>query len=267
MNGVMNSFAKPRALQIRGRAVIVIALAALAAAPRQLQSQAQSTVLMSRSELVAAAEQAELAANTGSDVARTKNKLIAAGIRQRLLNGDFQVGDRIVLTYLSNVRHTDTLVVRNGPIIELFAEATLPLSGVLRSELSDLVEKEVLKYVRAMQIEVTPLTRVGVMGEVVRPGYFALRSDVPLADAIMIAGGPTATADVERSMIRRGSVEFRSSDETRQAISRGLTLDQFGLRAGDELVIGRKRDLLAGSMMPLVGALASLAAIFVAVSR
>jgi hypothetical protein len=267
MNSVITNFVNPRAHQIRGRAVIVMALAAFAAAPAQLWSQAQPTVLSSRSELIAAAEQAELAANTGSNAVRTKNKLIAAGIRQRLLNGDFQIGDRIVLTYLSNVRHADTLIVRSGPVIQLFAEASLPLSGVLRSELSELVEKEVRKYVRAMEIEVTPLTRVGVMGEVVRPGYFALRSDVPLADAIMMAGGPTATADVERSMVRRGTVELRSSDETQQAISRGLTLDQFGLRAGDELIIGRRRDFLTGSMMPLVGALASIAAIFVAVSR
>ena len=264
MNSITMKVDSVWAAQARRRATSALAVAAFTFAPAVLWSQT-SAVLTSRSELVAAAQQADFAANSLTTAARTKNKLIAAGIRQRLENGDFQVGDRIVLSYLSDVRHSDTLIVRGGPTLELPAKAMLPLAGVLRSELGDRVETELLKYVRAVQVEVTPLTRVGVMGEVVRPGYFALRSDVPLADAIMIAGGPTVTADVERSMVRRGTEEFRSPDETQQAISKGLTLDQFGLRAGDELVVGRRRDFLNGSMMPLVGAIASLAAIFVAV--
>jgi protein involved in polysaccharide export with SLBB domain len=240
-------------------------LAALVVSPGSVFSQTTQTVLTSRSELTTAAQQAEAAAGTSTSAVRTKNAMLAAAIRQRLQNGDFQVGDRIVLSYTSDVRHTDTLVVRSGPSLELPAKAILPLGGMLRSELSDRVTVELLKYVKATQIEVTPLTRVGVLGEVAHPGYFALRSDVPLADAIMIAGGPTATADVDRSMIRRSNGEFKSADETRQAIAKGLTIDQFGLSAGDELVIGRKRDFVSGSMMPLVGALASITAIFVAV--
>jgi hypothetical protein len=265
MTSVTSNFGGRRARTVRGTAMIVVALAAVGADPGQLHSQIPQTTLTTRSELVTAAEQAEIAANAGSGAARTKSKLLAAGIRNRIANGDFQAGDRIVLTYVSDIRHSDTLVVRNGPILMLPANATLPLSGVLRSELANKIETELLKYVRAEQVEVTPLTRVGVLGEVVHPGYFALRSDVPLAEAIMLAGGPTVTADVERSVIRRGSQELRASDETRQAITKGSTLDQLGLSAGDELVVGRKRDFLTGAMIPLVGAIASLTAVFVAV--
>jgi protein involved in polysaccharide export with SLBB domain len=257
-----NFMSSPASLVARA---ILFTFAAVVATPASLLSQTTQSVLTSRSELTAAAQQAEGAAGTSTATTRTKNAMLAAGIRQRLQNGDFQVGDRIVLSYTSDVRHTDTLVVRSGPSLELPAKAILPLNGMLRSELNDRVTTELLKYVKATQIEVTPLTRVGVLGEVAHPGYFALRSDVPLADAIMIAGGPTATADVDRSMIRRSNGEFKSADETRQAIAKGLTLDQFGLSAGDELVIGRRRDFVSGSMMPLVGALASITAIFVAV--
>jgi protein involved in polysaccharide export with SLBB domain len=247
------------------------ALASLAAGiiatPIELHAQTSPRVLTSRAELIAAAQQAENAAAASSGAAQTRNQLQAAAIRQRLATGDFLVGDRIVLSYISDIPHTDTLVVRGGRTLELPASASLSLAGVLRSELREKVGTEVLKYIKAVEIDVTPLTRVGVLGEVAHPGYFALRSDIPIADAIMIAGGPTATADVERSMIRRGNVEFRSADETRQAISKGLTLDQFGMSAGDEIVIARRRDLLGGSIMPIVGALASIAAIFVAVQR
>ena len=103
-----------------------------------------------------------------------------------------------------------------------------------------------------------------MFGEVAHPGYFALRSDVPITEAIMEAGGPTASADLQRSIVRRGAQEYRSSDDTRQAITGGLTLDQLGLSAGDELVIGRQRAGLGGSFLPWLGAVASVVTIFVA---
>ncbi|PYO47920.1 MAG: hypothetical protein DMD72_08895 [Gemmatimonadetes bacterium] len=213
--------------------------------------------LTTRDELVAAASQAE----------RSQNPMLAASIRQRMREGDFQVGDRIVLTVVSDVPHTDTLVVQAGRVIDLPGDGVLPLSGVLRSELRERVAAEVLKYVKAQQVDVTPLTRIGVLGEVSRPGFFAFRSDVPMTDAIMLAGGPTATADIERTVVRRASREYRSAEETRLAIARGLTLDQFGLGAGDELVVGRRRELITPTTTALLGAVASLAAIFIAVHR
>ena len=120
---------------------------------------------------------------------------------------------------------------------------------------------------KAQEVDVTPLTRIGVLGEVARPGYFAFRSDVPITDAIMLAGGPTATADIDRTVVRRASREYRSADETRQAVAKGLTLDQFGLSAGDELVVGRQRQLINPATTAVIGMIASLAAIFLAVHR
>jgi protein involved in polysaccharide export with SLBB domain len=106
--------------------------------------------------------------------------------------------------------------------------------------------------------------RLGVLGEVARPGYFGFASDLPLTELIMGAGGPTAAADLERSIVRRGNRVYRSAEETRKAIGRGLTLDQFGLNAGDELVVGRRRDVNPTPIIGLLGALASVAAVFVA---
>jgi protein involved in polysaccharide export with SLBB domain len=214
-------------------------------------------ILTSRDELTAAAAHAE----------QSQNPMMAAAIRQRLRDGDFQVGDRILLSVFSDAARTDTLVVRDGRVIDLPGKAILPLSGVLRSELKDRVTAEVLKYVKAERVDVTPLTRIGVLGEVAHPGYFAFRSDVPITDAIMQAGGPTAVADVERSTVRRASREFRSADETRQAVAKGLTLDQFGLTAGDELVVGRQRQFFSTGATAALGTIASLAAIFFAVRR
>ena len=243
--------------------ILATAIGALALPSAAASGQSASS-LTSRAELTAAAEQAELAAASGNGGARTRNALLAASIRQRLRDGDFQPGERVVVTVVSQATRTDTLIVRSGRILELHGNISLPLAGVLRSELEGRVTAEVLKYVKAEQVTVTPLTRIGVLGEVARPGYFALPSDVPLTDAIMAAGGPTVTADVHRTIVRRGSQEYRSTDETRLAVSRGMTIDQFGLSAGDELVVGRHREFLGPRFLGLVGTFASLTAIFMA---
>jgi polysaccharide export outer membrane protein len=190
--------------------------------------------------------------------------MLAASIRQRLRDGDFQIGDRVVVTIVSDAVHRDTIVVRLGRLLELPDKIVVPLGGVLRSELHDRVSTEVLKYVKAQQIEVTPLMRVGILGEVTRPGYFAFASDLPLTDAIMGAGGPTPGADVDRSIVRRGTQDYRSEQETRKAIANGLTLDQFGLRAGDVLVIGRRHEFNPSQVIGMVGALGSVVAVFMA---
>lgn len=257
MNRSVSSDVRRQLLAWCPKLSVVVASAMLAAAPSRAQGQYATGVLTSRVELTTAAAEADQA----------KNALLAASIRQRLRDGDFQVGDRVFVAMVSDVMHSDTLIVRTGRILELPGKITVPLGGVLRSELKDRVTTEVLKYVRAREIEVRPLTRLGVLGEVAHPGFFAFASDTPLSDAIMGAGGPTPLADIERSVIRRGSLVYRSADDTRRAIASGLTLDQFGINAGDELVIGRQRDINSATVIGIVGAAASLLTIFVALRR
>jgi len=215
--------------------------------------QTAATQLMSRDELSAAISKAE----------QSGNPMQAAAIRARLTDGDFQVGDRIILTYFSDVTHNDTLLVRAGRVVDLPTKTVLSLQGVLRSELKDRLTSELLKYVKAEDVSVTPLTRLGVLGEVSHPGYFAVRPDIALTDAIMLAGGPTAAADLDRSVVKRGTSEYRSASAIRQAMAKGLTVDQFGLSGGDEIVVGKQPTFTMVGR--LLGLAASIAAIYVAV--
>lgn len=243
-------------------AFVIILAVGLIVVPSTSLAQGKSTaLLMSRAELTSAAERA---AASGGDA---RSAMVAASLRQRLRDGDFQVGDRLILSYITDVPHLDTLVVRSGRVVELPGKIAVSLDGVLRSEVEDRVSAELLRYVKAEQIEVTPLMRVGVLGDVAHPGFFAFASDIPLTDAIMGAGGPNATADLDRSVVRRGTVVYKSADETRTAIARGLTLDQFGLSAGDELVIGQRPSSRSGAILGLVGGVGTLLTLFVALGR
>lgn len=233
----------------------------------ECQTRSPAGLLSSRSELTTAAAEAEAAATTGDPARRVENAMLAAAIRQRLRDGDLQVGDRVIVSFVSDAVHRDTVVVRAERSLELSGMIVVPVAGVLRSELKDRVSAEVLKYVKAQKIEVTPLMRVAVLGAVARPGYFALPSDIALTDAIMGAGGPTATAALDRSIVRRRSQQYRSAGETSKAIAGGLTLDQFGLSAGDELVVGERRNFDASKGITLAGAMASVAAVVFAIGR
>jgi hypothetical protein len=109
--------------------------------------------------------------------------------------------------------------------------------------------------------------RLAVLGAVARPGYFAFASDIPLTEAIMGAGGPTGASDVGRSVVRRGTQEYRSAAQTREAIAKGMTLDQLGLSAGDEIFVGSRRDVNAGAIVGLAGGLASVLAVILTLRR
>jgi protein involved in polysaccharide export with SLBB domain len=249
------------------RRALTALLISFAAISVESRAQSASGLLVSRAELTAAATQAEVAASTGEPNQRLQSAMLAAAIRQRLREGDLQVGDRVVVTIVSDAVHRDTVVVRSGRSLELPGMIMVPVAGVLRSELQERVSTEVLKYVKAQQIEVTPLMRVGVLGAVARPGFFAFASDIPLTDAIMGAGGPTGIADLKRSIVRRRSQQYRSAAETSRAIASGLTLDQFGLSAGDELIVGNRREFGASTLIAMTGALASVLALAVALNR
>jgi len=159
-------------------------------------------------------------------------------LRNRLQNGDFQEGDRIVLVLHGSPSAADTLIVRAGRVLQLPRMADLQLQGVLRSELNAKVTAHLAEYLKDPTSRATPLLRIGVLGHVGRPGYYYTPADVLLSDAIMRAGGPAGDADLTKIEIRRGSDVIWSHSDARTALTDGLSLDRLHLRAGDEIDVG-----------------------------
>src|SRR2546428_1841968 len=197
-----------------------------------------------RPELERLATEAEAAASAATTLEpqREAKRREAAAIRERLREGDFRAGDRIILAVQGgggggDSTMDDTLVVRPGPTIRVLSLPADSLRGVLRSELQSHLNTWVTRFYKNASVRATPLVRFGVLGEVSRPGYYRLPVDVPISDAIMSAGGLTQRADMPRSVVRRGPRELLSKTALRDAMTAGLTLDQLGLDAGDELIV------------------------------
>jgi protein involved in polysaccharide export with SLBB domain len=179
-------------------------------------------------------------------------------IRYRLEHGDFQDGDRIVVTVEGAGRFTDTLVVRSGKKLQVPQMSELPLNGVLRSELKPKLANHIGQYLRNPVVKATPLVRVGVLGNVVRPGYYYVSADLPLSDVLMAASGPTSEADVAKVSVRRNGVVVIDEKDTRRGLTQGASIDMLHIQAGDEISIGRQRRANWGVIVPAVSGLLGL---------
>ncbi|NUO64178.1 MAG: hypothetical protein HOQ11_06750 [Gemmatimonadaceae bacterium] len=209
-----------------------------------------------RRAAIVAAGAVALASAVGAQQARDDAAL------RRMRDGDLHVGDRVVLRVPGVATLTDTFVVRAGRTLELPDIPPIGLAGVARSDLTHHLRLELARYVRdTAAVEARSLMRVSVIGDVNAPGYYAVAPDALVGDVLMRAGGLARTADAERITVRRGPATIWKEEDLRRAIVAGRTLDELGLRAGDELVVPARRDwteyartgaLVAGALVSVI---------------
>ena len=220
----------------------------------------------SRSEL-----EAELAAaehGNGSQADRDQATITASNLRDRLTNGDFQVGDRVLIYVQGQQTLSDTFTVREGQIIHLPNLTDVELHGVLRSELQGHVYATVAKYLRDPVVRTGSMVRIAVLGSVGRPGFYSIPADQLLSDAIMSAGGLTGGTDISQTTVTRGgSVVWRKSDVA-AALKNGETIDQLSLRAGDQLEVGAHHpSTFLTIVLPVTAAVVGIAVSVVLIAR
>lgn len=158
-------------------------------------------------------------------------------IRTRLERGDFQVGDRVVLSVEGEEQLSDTLDVRPGPRVEIPSIGNVNLHGVLRSELEERLTEALGNYLQDPRVRARALVRISVQGQVNQPGFYRVPSEMLVSDAIMVAGGPSSSANLEDLRIDRRNRTIWEGDPLQEALVDGHTLDQLSLRAGDQIVV------------------------------
>jgi polysaccharide export outer membrane protein len=174
----------------------------------------------------------------------------AAAIHARLVDGDFQPGDRILLTVEGEPQLPDRPVPVQQPrtierqLSDTFSvgsarELVLPvlgaisLRGVLRAELQPYLTQEIARFVKEPVVHAKALIRVSVAGAVAKPGFYFVATDAALSDALTVAGGPTQDAKLDKVRIERAGERILQGDELRLAFTEGRTFDAMNLRAGD----------------------------------
>lgn len=202
----------------------------------------------------AAAQQAADSAATGLQATRAALESLAQStsgpIRMRLTEGDFQQGDRILLSVEGEPQLPDRPVPAQPPrtierqLSDTFTvgadrEVVLPvigpiaLRGVLRAELESYLTREIARFVNDPVVHAKALIRVSIAGAVTKPGFYFVPTDAALADALTVAGGPTQDAKLGKIRIERAGKRLYQGDDVRHALTEGRTLDAMHIEAGD----------------------------------
>jgi protein involved in polysaccharide export with SLBB domain len=178
----------------------------------------------------------------------------------------FQAGDRILLRVEGDSALSDTFTVVAGPALRLPNIGEVTLAGVRRGDIEAHLTRELGRYLKDPVVQAHALVRVSVVGEVTHPGFYAVPVDLVLPDALMLAGGATQVARVDRLQILRGNASLWSVSDLQSAIARGATLDQLGVRAGDRIQVPGQRDpeskwRIAGLIVTTVAAAVTVVAV------
>jgi protein involved in polysaccharide export with SLBB domain len=171
---------------------------------------------------------------------RMRTRFEAALIRDRLENGDFNIGDRIELTVEGETALTDTFTVDDGRVLNIPSIGAVPLSGVLRSELAGHVREQLRRFVTNPVVRARALIRVSILGEVRTPGFYTVPVEMLLDQALMVAGGPTPLARLDQIRVERGRQTLWEGESLEQAIAEGRTLNALAVRAGDRIVVPKQ---------------------------
>jgi hypothetical protein len=233
---------------------LVIALTATTSPAQQPSQQAnESRALATRAELDSLLKTGKVSDDE------------AAVIRNRLKNGDFTAGDRVVIHVAQEQTLNDTFPIRAGGVLLLPNLPDISMNGVLRSEAQAYLTAQISKYVLHPTVLVDPLIRVAILGAVSKPGFYTVRADMLASEVVMAGGGPSGNANLRKTTVRRNGVVVRSDKELQVAFNRGVSLDALNLQAGDEIYVGQKHD--TRNTLGYVGAISGVIFAIVAVTR
>jgi len=221
--------------------------------PASAQQPTQSRALASRAELEGLLKSGKVSGDE------------AAVIRDRLQNGDFAPGDRIVIHVAQEQTLNDTFPVRAGRVLILPNLEEISMAGVLRSEAQSYLTAQIAKYVKDPTVIVDPLIRVSILGAVNKPGFYTVRADMLASEVVMAGGGPAGNANVRKAVIRRNGNVVRDEKELQVAFNRGVSLDALNLQAGDEIYVGEKGN--ARNSIGYVAAVSGAILAVVAIAR
>ncbi len=115
---------------------------------------------------------------------------------------------------------------------------TIQTNGLTVAALRDTLRTGLERLFTNPFVTVTPLFRVAVLGHVRNPGLYTVDPTLSVLDVVALAGGPASAANMDRITVYRGGAATVMSLE--DVIMHGETLQNMGVRSGDEIMVPRK---------------------------
>jgi polysaccharide export outer membrane protein len=139
---------------------------------------------------------------------------------QEAYSGEYRIDERGVLEYpiIGEIQATDLTV----------------------AELRDRIRRGLETIFNNPFVSVRPQFRMAVLGEVRAPGLYVVDPTLSVLDVVAMAGGPTPSGNLNRVQLLRGGQELQLGFGSGQGSLRGRTLQEIGVRSGDQIVVRRK---------------------------
>jgi len=201
-----------------------------AAAAQQPADSASPSLQATRAALEGLAQRGDDAGRAGGAASRSS----AALIQERLSDGDFRPGDRVLLAVEGEPQLPDRPVPAQQPRT---IERQLSDTFTVGPEFEPYLTHQIAAFVKDPVVHAKPLVRVAVAGAVAKPGFYFVPADAALSDALTAAGGPTQDAKLDKVRVERSGQRILQGKALRLAFSEGRTLDQMSLQAGDQFIV------------------------------
>ena len=127
-----------------------------------------------------------------------------------------RIGDRVLIRVWVDTTFSDSVRIDETGSVVLPRLGSLSVRDIPASTLADSVRRAYGQVIRADVIEVTPLRRVTILGEVRKPGTYFVEPRSTVRDAIAAAGGMTDISAVGRVTVMRDSSRLAFKDWQRR---------------------------------------------------
>jgi polysaccharide biosynthesis/export protein len=169
-------------------------------------------------------------------------------------------GDQVrILVWRNTELSGDFTVAANGTLMHpLYRE--VQVTGIPIAAVEDRLRTFLTRYTTNPQFVISPLVKIVVSGEVRSPNLFSVPPETTVAQAIVLAGGPTANAQLNHIRLLRDRQEI--AVDLSRADSQAASLQ---IRSGDQILIPTRRNLLRDYIGPVtstIGAAAAITSIF-----
>jgi polysaccharide export outer membrane protein len=178
-----------------------------------------------------------------------------------ILNGqNLKPGDGIRISFF-NIEDS----VKGNYYVQDNGNLHLPYLGIINTSNSDLTQlrakitAEYSKLYRNPEINIQPLFRINILGEVKNPGVYYLTGYETLTDLVTIAGGETSDSNIEDVVILRDDSKLKVDLEAFLEGSTNIT--DIGIESGDKVYVPRTWWVGARDASILVSGVAVIVAI------
>ncbi len=165
-----------------------------------------------------------------------------------------RAGDRLLLKGWLDTVFTDTVRIDDGGSVILPRLGLLHIAGMAPAAIADSVRHTYSRVISVPSIEVTPLRRVTVLGEVRKPATYFMETRSTIREAVALAGGITDIGTLDHVTMIRDSTRtvYKHWEERADA--------EVIIRSGDVVWVDRepwlKQNLF--SVISGIGVLLSL---------